>query len=161
MPPDAAGEIAIKQAAERLADEKKGYERDVAVLRHLRLADAALADAMQPSNALQKAFEEVDAARGLDPDFLVVQGVIRMHDELDAARRSPQAADFGRLRSLLRSEALNPAARVTVRNALHLQEETLAWLKVQQLITDHLRALSEISGNSLRASEEEGDRAHR
>jgi len=148
-------EMAVKQAAEQLADEKKGFERDVAVLRHLRTADAALADSMQPENSLQKAFEEVTAAKSLGPDFLVAQGVIRVHHELENARRSPGATDFGHLRTVLRSEALVPASRVMVRNALRLEEETLSWLKVQQLIAEHLRTLSEISSTSLRASEEE------
>lgn len=147
-------EIAIRIAGEQLANEKTMIERDAAVLRHLRLAGAALADSMQPANALQKAYEEVDAAKGLGPDFTVMQGVTTLHRALEEARRSPGAADFDRLRALLRTEAIAPASRVVVRNALRLQEETTAWLRTQTMLADHLRALSELSSESLRAAEE-------
>src|SRR6266403_753307 len=70
-------ESAVKQAAEQLVGVKKICERDIGVLAHLRAADDALADAMQPTNAVQKAFEEVGAAKGLGPEFFVMQGVIR------------------------------------------------------------------------------------
>jgi small-conductance mechanosensitive channel len=146
-------EAAIKQAMEQLASLKKSFDRDIEVLNHLQAADAALADAMQPANAIQKAYEHIVAAQALQPDFLVYQGVIRMQHELESARRSPAVADFGRLRSLLRDEALGPASRVAARNALRLQEETVAWLKVQELISAHLRVLSEIAGESLRAAQ--------
>ncbi|HWS73103.1 MAG TPA: hypothetical protein VN605_13380 [Thermoanaerobaculia bacterium] len=148
-------EASIRFAAEQLANDKKSIERDVAVLRHLRAADAALVDAMQPANALQKAYEEVSEARRLAPDFAALQGVITLQQALADARRSPGAADFGHLRSLLRTDALGPASRVVVHNALRLQEESVAWLKIQQLIGDHLRALSDLSSDSLRASEEQ------
>lgn len=151
--PDAM-EIAIRNAIEQFAMEKKAIERDTAVLRHLRAADAALADAMQPGNAIQKAYEEVDAAHGLGPDFTVVQGVITARDALEAARRSPGATDFDHLRGLLRKEAIGPAVRLVVRNSLRLQDETVAWLKVEQLIGDHLHALSEASSDALRATDE-------
>ena len=149
----AQAESAIKQAAVQLGDQKRIFERDLEVMNHLRIADDALADNMQPSAAVQKAFDHVDKAKSLSPEITVLQGVIRVHKEIDAARRSPASADFGRLRSLLRDEALRPASRVVVRNALRLEEETLAWIKVQELVSAHLRTLSEIAGESLRASE--------
>ena len=147
-------EIAVRQASEQLAILKKICERDVEVLRHLRATDGALADPMQPSNAVQKAYEEVEAAKLLNPEFLVMQGVVRAEREVEGARRSPMSADFGHLRSVLRTEALGPASRVAVRDALRLEDEALAWLKVQQLIADHLRAIAEISNQTLRASEQ-------
>ena len=153
VPGAAAAEMSVKQAMELLASMKKAYERDVDVLNFLHGADDALADAMQPSNAIQKAYESVEKAKGLGPDFLVMQGVIRIERELESARRSPIGADFGRLRSILRDEALGPAVRVVARNSLRLQEESLAWLRVQELIAAHVRTLTEISGDSLRATQ--------
>lgn len=150
-----SAEMAIKQAAEQLVFEKKSLERDIEVLRRLRNADAALADAMQPATALQKAYEEVDAAKSLGPEFLVMQGVGRALEQLESARRSPGAADFGRLRSILRDDAVGPASRVAVRNALRLQDETLAWMRVQELVSVHLRTISEITSESLRAAQQE------
>lgn len=149
-----AAEAAVKQAIEQLGAIRKLCERDIAVLQHLRAADAALADPMQPLNAMQKAYEEVEAAKGLGPEFYVMQGVIRADREIDGARQSPATADFGRLRSILRNEAIGPASRVAVRDAVTLQDESLAWLRVQQLIADHLRTISEISSGVLRASEQ-------
>ena len=136
---------------EQLANRKKIFERDLAVLQHLRTADNALADTMQPNNAIEKAFEEVQAAHRLDPDFDVIQGVIKAERALEEARRSATTADFGHLRGIVRGEAGGPAARVVARNGTKLQEETLAWIKVQELISSHLRALSEIAADSLRA----------
>lgn len=147
-------EMAIKQAVEQLGGVKKVMERDIEVLRHLRGADEALANAMQPNNAIQKAYEEVAAAKLLGPDFYVAQGVIRAERELESARRSPMSADLGRLRSVLRGEAVGPASRVVVRNATRLHEENVAWLRVQLLIADHLRQVSEITSASLRAAEQ-------
>jgi hypothetical protein len=147
-------ESAVKQAADQLGAERKIFERDIEVLAHLRAADAALADTMQPATAVQKAYEAVGKARSLPPEFLVMQGVIRAHQELETARRSPTNTDFGRLRSIIRDLALGPASRVAVRNALRLEDETLAWIKVQQLIADHLKVLTEIASQSLRAAEE-------
>lgn len=147
-------EFAIRNATEQFAAERKAIERDTAVLRHLRAADAALADAMQPANAIQKAYEEVDAAHGLGPEFTVAQGVITARDALEAARRSPGATDFNHLRGLLRKEAIGPAVRLVVRNSLRLQEEAVSWLKVEQLIGDHLRAISDVSSEALRATDE-------
>jgi hypothetical protein len=146
-------EGAVKQAMQQLGDIKKICERDIGILTHLRAADDALTDPMQPANAVQKAYEEVGAAKVLVPDFLVMQGVIRAERVLEDARRSPMTTDFGRARSVLRDEAVGPASRVAVRDALRLEDETLAWLRVQQLIADHLRAISEISNQSLRAAE--------
>jgi len=148
-------ESAVKQATEQLVMLRKICDRDLEVLAHIRTADKALVDPMQPENALQKAWEEVQTAIRLEPEFYVRQGVIRAKNEIEGARRSPASADFGRLRAVLRNEALGPASRVVVRNALRLEDELVAWLKVQQLIGDHLRALSDISSNSLRASEEQ------
>ena len=146
-------EAAVKQAAMQLGELKRVAEKDVNVLMHLRTADDALVDPMQPTNAVQKAYEEVDAAKGLGPDFLVMQGVVKTERALEDARRSPMSADLGRVRATLRDEALGPAARVAVRNAIRLEDEMLAWLRVQQLIADHLRQISEISNQSLRAAE--------
>ncbi len=150
-----SAEMAAKDAAQALAAVRKIYENDLVVLRHLRAADDALADPMQPNAAVQKAFEEVSAAEGLSSDFLVVDGVIHTRQALEEARRSPGTADFGRLRGILRDRALVPASRVAVRNAMALEEEIQAWIKVQVLIADHLRQLSELSSESLRASERE------
>lgn len=156
MTADAAeAEAAVKQASERLVMAKKACDRDVDVLAHLRAADKALTDPMQPENAVQKAYEEVEAAKMAQPPFVVMQGVIRAERELEGARRSPVSTDFAHLRSVLRDEALGPASRVTVRDAAGLQDEARAWLRVQQLIGDHLRMLTEISSESLRASEQE------
>jgi len=146
-------EGAVKQAMQQLGDVKKTCERDIGVLTHLRAADDVLTDPMQPENAVQKAFEEVGAAKALVPDFLVMQGVVHAERVLEDARRSPMTADFGRVRALLRDEAVGPASRVAVRDALRLEDEAMAWLRVQQLIAEHLRSISEISNQSLRAAE--------
>src|SRR6185295_15113531 len=106
------GEMAIKQASDALAMQRKSLERDIEVLTHLRAADVALTDPMQPTNAVEKAWDEVEKAKQLAPEFNVMQGVIRVERELEDARRSPMSADFGRLRATLRREALGPAARV-------------------------------------------------
>lgn len=151
--PALTAEMAVKSAMEQLAAEKRIFERDIQILAHLHQADDALADAMQPSNAIQKAYDHVDKAKSLDPEFFVKQGVIKVHQELEVARRSPGMADFGRLRMFLR-EAEGPAARVATRNALRLEEEIFAWMKVQELISQHVRAVSEIAGESLRAAQQ-------
>lgn len=155
-PPARAGsaEIAVKQALEQLAEDKKLVERDIAVLRHIQTADEALTDPMQPANAIQKAYEHIDAAKSLMPEFLVMQGVVRVHQVIGEARRSPSSADFGRLRSVLQHEAKGPASRLVIRNAMRMEEEALAWLRVQELIAQHLRAMSEITGESLRISQQ-------
>jgi hypothetical protein len=150
-PHAANAEMAIKQSMEVLAEQRKGIDRDLDVLTHLRAADVALTDPMQPANAIQKAYEEVDKAKQLRPEFNVYQGVIAVQRELEGARLSPASADFGRLRASLLKEALGPARSVATRNALRLQEETLAWLRVQELMTAHVRAMTEIAGESLRA----------
>jgi hypothetical protein len=148
-----SAESAVKQAMEQLGDERKIFERDVAVLRHIREADEALTDPMQPTIAIQKAYDHIDEAKRLMPEFVVMQGLIKVHDELTEARRSPISADFGRLRASMNSNAERPASRVAVRNALRLEDETLMWIKVQEMIALHLRTLSEIAGESLRASQ--------
>ena len=109
-PPGAqAAEMSVKQAMEQLASARKTYERDVEVLNHLRAADDALVDTMQPNAAIQKAYEEVEQAKRLNPEFNVLQGVIKVERELEGARRSPISADFGHLRSVLRDDAFGPA----------------------------------------------------
>lgn len=152
--PGALGaESALKQSMDALTAFKKVYDRDVEVLAHLRGADDALADTMQPSISVQKAYEEVEKADSLRPDFVVEQGVIKARQELESARRSPMSADFGHLRGIIRGEALGPAARVVARDALRLQEETISWLRVQELIAAHVRTLAEITGEGLRAAQ--------
>lgn len=149
-----AAESVVRQAGEQLGRDRKTYERDIDVLSHLRAADTALADTMQPSKAVEKAYEEIEAAKRLVPDFTVMQGLIRAEREAEAARRSPGSTDFEHLRVVIRREALGPAARVVIRNVTALQDETLAWMKVQELIATQLRTLSEISVDSLRAAEQ-------
>lgn len=148
-------EGAVKQAMEQLGEEKKVLERDLQALAHLRTADKALTDPMQPSVAVQKAFEEVSEAARLNSDPFVGNGLIRVRQALEEARRSPGSADFGRLRSVLRREAIGPSSRLVVTKATALQDETVAWIRVQELIAMHLRTLSELTGESLRASQEE------
>ena len=148
-----SAEMAVTQAIEQLGRDKKTFDRDLAVLKHLRAADEALIDPMQPSVAVQKAFDHVDAALQLEPEFRVKQGVIQARSELEGARRSPASADFGRLRAILSREATVPAVKLVIRNAVKLQEETVQWIKVQELISQHLRVLSEITGESLRSSQ--------
>lgn len=147
-------ESAVKQAMDQLVAEKKAYERDLEVLQRLRNADVALTDPMQPNNAIQKALDEVEVAKGLAGDLTVKLGVIKIAQELEAARRSPLSADFGRLRGILRSEAAGPAVRLVARNGAKLAEDSLAWIKVQELISSHLRSLAEISAESLRATQQ-------
>jgi hypothetical protein len=149
----AGAEAAVKEAMEQLVAEKKVYERDVEVLARLRAAEQALLDEMQPNVSIQKAWDEVQASKRNGADFLVMQGIVRAERELEGARRSPNTADFGRLRGILRGEAIGPATRVVVAHALRLEDEALAWIKVQELISAHLRSLSEIAGESLRASQ--------
>jgi hypothetical protein len=150
-----SAEMAIKQAAERLADTRKAVERQLQVLAHVRGSDRALADAMQPSVAVQEAFEHIAKAESLNLDPVVRQGLIRARQAVDAARKSPGTADFGQLRGIIREEALGPASRAAMRTATMLQDETMAWMTVQELIAIHLKTLSEITGDALRASQEE------
>jgi hypothetical protein len=147
-----SAESAIKQAMDALGEERKIYERDVAVLREIRQADDALTDPMQPLNAIQKAYDHIDKAKTFMPELVVMNGLVKVHGALTDARRSPLSADFGRLRASLKSDAEGPAQRVAMRNALRLQDETLMWIKVQELISMHLRSLSEITGESLKES---------
>lgn len=147
-----AAESAVRQAMDQLNMDKKAYDRDLDVLRHLRIADEALTDPTQPNNAVQKAYEEVGKAKALNPEFLVMQGVIRAEREVESARLSPGTTDFGRLRGILRSEAIGPASRLVAKNGVRLQEDTLSWIRVQELISVHLRQLAEISAESLRAA---------
>jgi hypothetical protein len=150
-----AAEAAVRQAIERLGNDKKAIDRDLEVLARIRASDRVLIDPMQPTIAVQKAFEEMVEAERLNQDFLLRQGLIRSRQELDAARNSPGTADFARLRALIRDQALGPSSRLVVRTATRLQEETMAWITVQELMTAHLKMLSEITGESLRAAQEE------
>jgi hypothetical protein len=152
-PPSA--EAILKESIERLGAEKKAMDRDLQVLARLRAADRALTDPMQPTIAVEKAFQEIAEAERLNVDFYVQQGVVRARQEMEAARRSPAAADFGHLRAIIREHALGPASRVVVRNAIRLQEETLGWIAVQEKIATHLKMLAEITGESLKASDQE------
>lgn len=146
-------ESLIRSAAQNLAAAKAAHDRDMKILRHLRSAEESLTDSMQRHATIQKAWEHVSAAEDLVTDFTVKQGVIRTRQELDVARRSPASADFERLRSTLRSEAVGPAVRLIVRRASELQEDLLAWIKIQELIASHLRQLSEITYEGLRESQ--------
>ena len=147
-------ERAVRNAMERLANEKKEYESDLAILQHIRAADNALADTMQPHNAIQKAFDEIEEAKRLNPDIVVMQGVIKAERELESARLSPMVADFSHLRSTIRTDAAGPAVRAVATNAAKLQEDVLGWIKVQELISGHLRNLTEISAASARAAQQ-------
>jgi len=150
----AAAESAVKEAMEQLGEERKAFERDLKVLNFIRESDKALVDAMQPTVALQKAHDAISEAERLNPDFFLGQAIIDARQEIDNALRSPGAADFPRLRARLR-EALGISSRLVVRNALRLQEETIGWLKVQELISLHLKTLADITGDSLRASDQD------
>ncbi len=150
-----AAESYIKQAAEQLLPIKKRFDRDLAILHHINNVDEALSDESQPYNAIQKACDEIDEAKRLEPDFLVKQGVVASQQALDQARRGPGSADFSRLRTLVRTEAAAPALRAVARNGALLQEELLAWIKVQELISAHLRSLAEISAESVRVTQQE------
>jgi len=147
-------ETAIRSAMEQLTNDRKIYDRDLSVLLHIRSADDALADTMQPNNAIQKAFDEIQEAKRFNPEIPVMDGVIKALNELEGARRSPMAADFGHLRTTVRSDAAGPATRVVARNALRLQEDILAWIKIQELISGHLRSLTEITSASARAAQQ-------
>ncbi len=146
-------EGAVKAAIEILGNSKKNLDRDVLTLKHLRSADVALTDPMQPAVAIQAALEKVQAAEATVIDFYARQGIIAVRQALESARRSPGSADFGRLRAMLQDGAIGPSARVCARNAASLQEETMAWLTVQDLIGLHLRQMTEISSEHLNAAQ--------
>ncbi|MHB0971458.1 MAG: hypothetical protein ACYC7A_17140 [Thermoanaerobaculia bacterium] len=146
-------ETAIQAAMEQLGRERKIVEREVLILKHLQVADDALTDPMQPSVSVQKAFDEVAEAKRLEStDIRVRNGVVEALKVIDDARKSPTSADFGRLRSILRTEATGPATRYALRITAALQEETIAWLRVQRLIGDHLAELADIEGGTLQTS---------
>jgi len=147
-------ETYIKQAAEQLATLKKAFDRDIEILAHIRTADNVLVDSMQPTVAIEKANDEMRSAEALLPPFDVEQGVIASKRVLETARLSPTTTDFGKLRSVIRSEALGPASRAVTRNALRLNDEMNEWIKIQQMISDQLRMMSDISSTSLRAAEQ-------
>jgi len=153
-PQPAIAEQAVKTAMDALANEKKLYDRDLSVLQHIVAADEALGDTMQPNNAIQKALDEMTAAKVLMPEFVVMQGVDKAYAALEDARRSPFAADFSHLRSVVHSEAQDPAVHAVARNAAKLQDDILGWIKVQELISAHLRGLTEISAASARAAQQ-------
>ena len=96
----------------------------------------------------------IEKAILLKPDFPVMQGLLKTKQVLEDARRSPLAADFGRLRALVTQHAERPATRTVIGNATRLEEDILSWLKVQEAISVHLRMLSEIAGDNLRISQE-------
>jgi predicted naringenin-chalcone synthase len=148
-------EMAVKGAMERFGNERKAIEVMLQVHAHIRSADRALVDPMQPAIAVQKAFEEMSEAERKNTDFLLEQGLIESRQQLDAARRSPSSADFGRLRGILREEAIGPSSRAVVRAATSLQQETMAWIALQELIAAHMKALAEVTGEGLRAAQEE------
>lgn len=148
-----AAEMAVKRAIETLGEERRGMERDLKILLALQAADQSLVDPMQPSAAIQKAFEQVSEAERIVADFALRQAIVRMRQELENARRSPLSADFARLRALLRDDAIRTASRIVSSNALRLEEESLAWIGIQQMIGEHLRTLSQIAGDSLRAGQ--------
>jgi len=148
-------ETAIKGAIEKLGNDRKAIELMLQVHAHIRGADRALVDPMQPSIAVQKALEEISEAARKNTELVLAQGLIRARDEVDGARRSPSAADFGRLRGVIREEALGPSSRLIVRQATALQQETLAWIGVQELIATHVKSLAEITGEGLRTAQEE------
>ncbi|HEX6087369.1 MAG TPA: hypothetical protein VF266_22750 [Thermoanaerobaculia bacterium] len=154
MGPSAA-ESAVRQAAERLGNERKGIEVLLRVLQHIRNADRALVDPMQPAIAVQKSFEELSEAERLMADPVLRTGLIRARQALVAARNSPGTADFGRLRATVRDEALGPVSRAVIRSATALHEETLAWISVQEQIATHMKTLADITGESLRAAQAE------
>jgi hypothetical protein len=148
-------EAIVKQAQEEFGASKSVYQRDIGVLEHVRAADTALIDPMQPSNAIQKAYEELDTAKSLgSSDYYVQNGIIRAQHEVENARLSPATADFGHIRSVLAEHAVGPASRLVAREGAALQEQVLAWLRIEQLITDHLHDLSELSNQALRAAQQ-------
>src|SRR4029079_18575309 len=110
-------ETAIKNAMEQLTNERKVDARELDVRQHIRAADDALADAMQPNNAIQKALDEISEAKRLNPDVVVMNGVLKALGELENAHRSPMAADFDHMRTTVRSDAAGPASRAVARNA--------------------------------------------
>ena len=65
-------ETAIRSAMEQLTNDRKIYDRDLSVLLHIRSADDALADTMQPNNAIQKAFDEIQEAKRFNPEIPVM-----------------------------------------------------------------------------------------
>jgi hypothetical protein len=136
----------INRMAEQLGEERKRYERSVAILRHLRTADKALIDAMQPTVAVQKALDEVMKAEGLSPNS---NSLVAMRQELERARLSPTTADFDRLRRLLRENTIDPFARGVLGTAASLQRELTAWLALQNDIANHMDALNQTIGAGL------------
>lgn len=148
-------ETLVKDAAMRLAEQKKAIDRDLHVLAELRTADDALTDPMQPSVSVQKALDHVSKAETFVSDFHTLQGVTRVRQQLEAAKRSPAAADFGRLRAILQSEAIGPASRIVAQDGAKLTEESVAWLAAQELIVGHLRQLTETAAECLRETTKE------
>ena len=148
-------EMAVKNAIERFGNERKALETMLEVHAHIRNADRALVDPMQPSIAIQKAFEEISEAQRKNAEPFLDSGLIRARNEIDAARKSPMSADLGRLRGIIRGQALGPSSRLVVRTSTTLQRETLAWISVQELIATHMKSLAEVTGEGLRTAQEE------
>jgi hypothetical protein len=146
-------ETAVRGATERLGQQLKFYAQDTQVLRLLREADDVLSDTMQPSASIQAALDRVQKAEGLASDVFLKNGLVEARNQLEAARRSPGSADFGRLRTMLLEDCIRPALRICLRNATRLQNETQAWLEVQDLIGAQLQLLSEAAYQSLSATQ--------
>ena len=152
--PSGTVEMAVKQASESLVEMRKVYERDVQVLKHLVAADEALKDPTQPTIAVEKADDEIGEAERLgSSEFAVRQGIIRARQAVEGAKKSPTTADFPRLRSIVSDEAIGPARRVVIRNTAFLQEAIHEWIKAQELITSHLRNLTDIAAEGLRVAQ--------
>lgn len=152
-------ETIVKDASRRLAEQKKIVDADLEVLALLRAADVALTDPMQPNVALQKAIDHVDKAQTIIPfhqeNHWVRQGLISMDRALDDAKRSPGAADFGRLRFLLHRDCVAPAARVAIKHSSSLQQELASWIVAQEWITAHLQLLQQVSAEAILAAQED------
>jgi hypothetical protein len=109
---------------------------------------------MQPGIAVEKAYEQMAEAERKNANPYLAPAIIRARQVLEDARRSPASADFGRLRALVRDEALGPFQRHVVRGANALHDETVAWLNVQELIATHLKSLADLTSEGLRAADE-------
>jgi hypothetical protein len=152
-------ETIVKDASRRLTEQKKIVDADLEVLALLRAADVALTDPMQPNVALQKAIDHVDKAQAILPvhqeNLWVRQGLISVKRVLDDARRSPGAADFGRLRFQLHRDCVAPATRVALKHSSSLQQELASWIVAQEWITGHLQLLQQVSSEAILAAQED------
>lgn len=150
-------ETIVKDASRRLTEQKKIVDADLEALALLRAADVALTDPMQPSVALQKALDHVDKAKAILPvhqeNHWVRQGLIAMERALADAKRSPGAADFGRLRFQLHRDCVAPATRVALKHSSSLQQELASWIVAQEWITGHLQLLQQVSADAILAAQ--------